>query len=185
MRRGIGLLLWLLCTSVSADDALWEKLRAGGYVLLMRHAQTVAGTGDPPGFSLDECSTQRNLSDEGRAHARRTGEAFRARGITLAEVRSSAWCRCIDTANLAFGRSTVWPALNSLFDAPERKERQTAEVLAYVRGTRAPRNLMLVTHQANIAALTGYGASSGEIIVARAPVKPGEPLAVVGRLKVP
>lgn len=182
---GIGLVLSMLCTGASAQDAVWEMLRTGGYVLLMRHAQTVEGTGDPPGYSLDDCKTQRNLSEAGRAQARRTGEAFRARGIALDEVRSSAWCRCLDTARLAFGAATVWPPLNSFFDAPERRPQQTTDVQALIGNVKPPKNLMLVTHQVNITALTGEAVASGEIFVVTPPAGPGERLRVVGRLKVP
>lgn len=184
-RAGIGIVLWLVCLGASAADAVWEQLRAGGYVLLMRHAQTEAGVGDPPGFTLGDCRTQRNLSAEGRAQARRTGEAFRARGIVLSEVRTSAWCRCVDTATLAFDNATVWPALNSFFDAPGRKEAQTDQVQDLIRTIRPPRNVMLVTHQVNITALTGEAVQSGEIFVVKAPQKPGDNAIVVGRLKVP
>lgn len=184
-RMAIGFTLWLLCFGARAEDALWAQLRAGGYILLMRHAQTVAGTGDPPDFSLEHCNTQRNLSEQGRAQARRTGAAFRRHAIVLSDVRSSAWCRCTDTARLAFGGARVWPALNSFFDAPENRRRQTAEVLAAARAIQAPRNLMLVTHQVNISALTGEHPSPGEIVVARPPARAGERLTVVGRLHVP
>lgn len=184
-RAGIAVFLWLLCLGASAEEVVWDKLRAGGYVLLMRHAQTVPGTGDPPGFSLDDCKTQRNLSAAGREQARRTGEAFRVRGIAVSEVRSSAWCRCVDTARLAFGEAAVWPALNSFFDAPERKEAQTAAVQSLMRRVKAPRNLVLVTHQVNITALTGESILSGEIFVVGPAVKPDGRLAVVGKLMVP
>jgi phosphohistidine phosphatase SixA len=186
MRRfGIGLVLCLFSLGALADEAIWKQLREGGYVLLMRHAETVSGIGDPPGFSLDDCKTQRNLSDEGRAQARRTGDAFRKQGIALSEVRSSAWCRCVDTARLAFGKASVWPALNSAFNAPGERRQRTTEVLAGTRGIKAPHNLMLVTHQANIAALTGESAASGEIFVVKAPRDGDERLVLVGRLKVP
>ncbi|OWW22865.1 hypothetical protein AYR66_14525 [Noviherbaspirillum denitrificans] len=160
---------------------VWEQLRTGGYILLMRHAQTDAGVGDPPGFTLGDCRTQRNLSSEGRVQARRTGEMFRNRGIAVGEVRTSAWCRCVDTATLAFDNAVVWPVLNSFFDNPERRERQTGELKDYIRGYRSRANLVLVTHQVNITALTGETVAAGEIVV----LKPGEPGAVVGKLKVP
>jgi phosphohistidine phosphatase SixA len=184
-RIAMGLVLLLLFPLAWADEAIWEQLRSGGYILLMRHAQTEPGVGDPSGFSLGDCKTQRNLSDEGRAQARRTGEALRKRGIALSEVRSSAWCRCVDTAMLAFGKATVWPALNSFFDAPERKNAKTREVLSAMRSVNAPRNMMLVTHQVNISALTGYPAASGEVVVTKTPTISGERLIVVGRLNVP
>ena len=89
-------------------DAIWSLLQSGRNVILMRHAATVPGIGDPPGFKPGQCSTQRNLSDAGRAQARRIGAAFRQHGVPLGAVLSSSWCRCIDTAQLAFGR--VQPA---------------------------------------------------------------------------
>ena len=166
------------------DDALWREVEKGGYLLLMRHAQTVSGVGDPAGFTLDDCKTQRNLSDEGRAQARRTGEAFRARGIALDAVRTSAWCRCVETAKLAFGKTEVWPALNSFFQGPDTRTEQTAAVTAASAAVKPPGNWMLVTHQVNISALTGEWADSGQIVVARPAAKPDGRLEVVGKLKV-
>jgi hypothetical protein len=95
-----------------ADDTLAARLRAGGVVVAFRHA-LAPGTFDPPGFQLGDCSTQRNLNDEGRAQARRIGAWFSARRLVPARVRSSPWCRCIDTAQAAFGRAEPWPALGS------------------------------------------------------------------------
>ena len=92
-------------------------LRAGACVLMLRHAQTVAGVGDPPGFQLDQCSTQRNLSDKDRGQAKRIGQWFTARQLAIGSVQSSAWCRCKDTATLAFGHFDLLPALNSTFDS--------------------------------------------------------------------
>jgi Histidine phosphatase superfamily (branch 1) len=97
-----------------AEQALWNDLRKGGYVLLIRHADA-PGTFDPPGFQLGVCSTQRNLSEEGRAQSRRLGELIRDKKVPIAQVFSSEWCRCIDTATLAFGAANVktWPAISS------------------------------------------------------------------------
>jgi broad specificity phosphatase PhoE len=163
-------------------SAFWRQLREGGCAVLMRHAQTEAGVGDPPGFKLGQCRTQRNLSDAGRAQARRTGEAFRREGITIASVRSSAWCRCTDTAQLAFGVHTVWPALNSFFQGQGDADVQTREVLSAVAGLRQPSNWMLVTHQVNITALTGEFLAMGELFATRPdPATPGR-LKVLARL---
>src|SRR6478752_9352840 len=103
-RRALLFLLPTLvaATQARADEALWRLLKAGGQVVLMRHAATTPGAGDPDGMVLHDCGTQRNLSDEGRAHARQVGEAFRARGVHVAQVLSSPWCRCLETARLAF-----------------------------------------------------------------------------------
>ena len=148
------------------EARVWDLLRAGGCVVLMRHAVTVAGVGDPPGFRLDDCSSQRNLSDAGRQQARALGEAFQRERVQLAEVRSSAWCRCVDTAQLAFGRHTVWAPLNSFFQVGDRAA-QTRAVLQGVAGVKAPANWMLVTHQVNMTALTGEFPASGEVFVTR------------------
>lgn len=155
-------------------DPFWRLLREGGCVVLMRHAQTEAGTGDPPGFRLGRCSTQRNLSADGREQSRRVGEAFRRQDIAIAAVRSSAWCRCVDTAQLAFGRHALWPALNSFFQGQGDGDAQTREVLDTVAALRAPVNWVLVTHQVNISALTGEYPAMGELFATRPdPSAPG------------
>jgi broad specificity phosphatase PhoE len=165
-----------------AGEPFWRLLRDGGCVVLMRHAQTEPGVGDPPGFTLGQCRTQRNLSDAGRQQSRRVGEAFRREGIALASVRSSAWCRCTDTAQLAFGAHTVWPAINSSFQGQGDGDAQTREVMAAVAGLRRPANWMLVTHQVNISALTGDFLVMGELFATRPdPASPGR-LKVLARL---
>jgi phosphohistidine phosphatase SixA len=153
--------------AASADDALWNQLKQGGYVLLIRHAATELGVGDPPEFRLDDCATQRNLSDAGRAEARRQGEALRGRGVAVAAVRSSQWCRCMETARLAFGRAEPWPALNSLFGNEGKEAEQNRVVLAAAAKLRPPANLALVTHNVNIRSLVGVNPGTAEIVVAR------------------
>lgn len=144
-----------------------ERLRSGGWVLMMRHAQTEPGIGDPSGFRLDRCDTQRNLSEAGRRQARAAGEALRVAGIVPALVRSSAWCRCRETAELAFGRYEAWPALDSFFEDRAREPAQTAQVREFARTLRAPANAMLVTHQVNVAAAMGVSPLQGEIVAGR------------------
>ncbi len=163
-----------LARAQSGLGGFWPLLRQGGCVVLMRHAQTEPGVGDPPGFALGRCETQRNLSAAGRAQAGRVGEAFRREDIAIASVRSSAWCRCTDTARLAFGRYTVWPAINSFFQGQGDPGQQTREVLETVGALRAPVNWVLVTHQVNITALTGENLAMGELFLTRAdPATPG------------
>ena len=147
-----------------ADEALWSLLKKGGHVVLMRHAVTTPGVGDPPGFRLDDCSTQRNLTDEGRRDARRVGAAFRAHGIVVESVYASPWCRCVETANLAFGKSEVSTALSNLFTHPENRERQVREMRELV-SARAPHNRVLVSHGATILALTGVSLGTAEMLV--------------------
>ncbi|QHE85345.1 histidine phosphatase family protein [Hydrogenophaga sp. BPS33] len=152
----------------------WSLLREGGCVLLLRHAQTEPGAGDPPGFALGDCGTQRNLSAAGREQARRMGAAFLREHIGIHQVRSSAWCRCQDTALLAFKQNTVWPALNA-FSGPDERDMQTEDVLDLVRTAQAPRNLALVTHDMNIHALTGVRPAMGEILLTRPALQGGNP----------
>ena len=90
-----------LSQAQAATDDGWSAMRDGA-IVLFRHANAPGG-GDPPGFRLGDCTTQRNLDDAGRRQAQRIGEAFRARGIRVGAVLSSQWCRTRDTATLAFG----------------------------------------------------------------------------------
>ncbi len=147
------------------DQALWALLRAGGQVVMIRHAATDPGVGDPPGFRLDDCATKRNLSAAGREEARRLGAALRVRGVPIGRVLSSQWCRCLETARLAFGTLEPWPPLDSFFDDRGRQPTQTEAVRTLVAGPPDDGNLILITHQVNIAALTGIQVSPGEIIV--------------------
>jgi phosphohistidine phosphatase SixA len=158
--------LWICCVSPGmAAPELWLALRSGAAVALVRHAEA-PGIGDPPGFRLDECATQRNLSPDGRAQAARLGEAFRREGIASAEIRSSAWCRCRDTATgLALGPVQVAAALNSFFGASASAADRTAALRHLIAGLPADRPAVLVTHQVNITALTGIYPRSGEVIV--------------------
>lgn len=167
-----------------ADEApAWAALQAGGCAVLMRHAQTVAGIGDPPGFRLGDCSTQRNLSAEGRAQAQRFGERLRRQGVRIDEVRSSQWCRCLDTARLAYPALEVQPfePLNSFFDDRRTEPQQTAAVRRYLASL-GGRNALLVTHQVNISALTGEFAAMGDALVVRAAADGA--VRVLGRLRV-
>lgn len=156
-------------SALAADDT-FELLRRGGVVLAMRHA-LAPGTFDPPGFTLGDCRTQRNLSDEGRAQARRSGERLRAAGLQPAAVRSSPWCRCLDTATLAFGRAEPWAALGSPRGVEERTyATQIVELRqALAAATARPgRFEAWVTHMFVLSDLVGTGSSSGEGLVLRA-----------------
>lgn len=166
-RAWAGALLAVLAAAspARADERLWDALRQGGQVVLVRHAATVPGVGDPPGFRLGDCGSQRNLSTEGRAQATRLGADFRHRAIAPAEVLTSRWCRCQDTARLAFGTATPWPALDSFFGDPERSDAQTRAVRQRIAGFRGGGTLVLVTHQVNITALTGLAPAPGELVV--------------------
>ncbi len=178
----LGLLLPIAgACAETGEAALWAALREGGHVALMRHA-IAPGVGDPAGFRLDDCTTQRKLSAQGRAQARAIGERFRANGITTAAVFSSQWCRCLDTAReLALGEVAAFPGLNSFFAGRGEEARHTAAVRALIRErAHSPLPLVLVTHQVNITALTGVFPASGEIIVLRVD---GDTPSVAGRIR--
>ena len=160
----------LAAGTAHAGDPPWERLRRGGLVLLMRHAATEPGLGDPPGFRLDDCGTQRNLSAAGRDDARRVGARLRGEKIPIANVFTSPWCRCRETATLAFGRAEDWEPLSSFFDYPERQaeftERVSKRIAGY--GHRKPQgNVVMVTHNVNIAALTKLSVGTAEIVAVR------------------
>lgn len=148
-----------------SDEAMWDLLRRGGQVAVFRHASTEPGIGDPPGFRLDNCATQRNLSAAGREEARRIGAAFRDHGVPVGRVLSSRWCRCLETARVAFGTAEPAAALDSFFDDRSREPEQTRQVRLLVGERPASGNLILVTHQVNIAALTGIAPVPGEMII--------------------
>ena len=146
----------------------------------MRHA-IAPGTGDPGNFALRECSTQRNLSDQGREQARRTGAAFRDRGIAVDAVYSSQWCRCLETARL-LGLTEVreLPPLNSFFAHPERRAPQLTALKAWLADHPDGATSVLVTHQVVVTAVAGGWVRSGEIVVVR-PRSDGS-VEVVGRI---
>jgi phosphohistidine phosphatase SixA len=149
------------------SEETWEALRSGGHVALLRHA-IAPGTGDPEDFQLDDCATQRNLSEAGRGQARYIGERFREQGIGEMVVYSSQWCRCLDTARLLeLGEVTELPDLNSFFSDRSTEATQTANVTELIRNYTGELSMMLVTHQVNITALTGIVPQSGEMIVLR------------------
>ena len=158
----------LITTSAVAADA-WAELALPGSIVLFRHA-TAPGIGDPPGFKLDDCATQRNLDDRGRVEATKLGEQFRSRKIQIGAVLTSQWCRTRETARLAFGsQARDEPAFNSFFRlSSETSATQTAQARAVLARWRGPGALVVVTHQVNITALTGVGAASAEGVVVRA-----------------
>jgi phosphohistidine phosphatase SixA len=140
------------------------------HFVIMRHA-LAPGTGDPPEFTLEDCSTQRNLSAEGREQARQIGQRLRAGGISEARVYTSQWCRCRDTAELlGLGKAQELPALNSFFQNWSQREPRTQALREWLAAqdlsAEAP-PLILVSHQVNISALTGTSTASGEVLLVK------------------
>jgi broad specificity phosphatase PhoE len=150
----------------------------------MRHADAPGGAGDPPGFSLNDCTTQRNLSERGRTDAKAVGERLRAEGVHIGRLLSSPWCRCLDTARLLdLGAVEIEPMFSNAFVLADRRQALTAGAQAIISTWRGPGTLLAVTHGANIQALTGYSPAAGEIVVLAA--DPASSLREVGRIPVP
>lgn len=148
-------------TAAASADELWALLRGGRQVVLLRHGTTTPGVGDPAGFRLEDCATQRNLVEAGRDEARRVGAAFRTQRVPVGRVLSSPWCRCLETARLAFGRAEPWPALANLFGRQER-----ADALRAALGEPPPDGtLVLVSHGSTISSATGLMPEMGEFVV--------------------
>ena len=149
-----------------ATEAVWQALRAPGAVVVVRHSFAPGGF-DPPDSKLDDCSTQRNLDEGGRAQARRIGEAFRQHGIAVGAVLSSPRCRCLDTGRLAFGKVQSWDPLQGALNASERRQRQLAEIKQRMAAHRDGPPLVLITHGSVVSDLTGLNVRMGEFVVLR------------------
>jgi broad specificity phosphatase PhoE len=153
-------------SAAPATEAVWEALRAPGSVVVLRHSFAPGGF-DPPGARLDDCSTQRNLDDAGRAQARRIGEAFRRNGIEVGPILSSPRCRCLDTARLAFGRAEPWEPLQGALNDTERRQRQLAEIRKIIAAHESGPPLVVVTHGSVVSDLTGLSIRMGELVALR------------------
>lgn len=158
-------LLLPIAPAVAADEALWALLRGGGQVVLLRHAATDMQQRDQMGAPLADCSRQRNLTDDGREDSRLIGEVFRARGLPVGRVLSSAYCRCLDTARLAFGRAEPWLALQQSLTDQEVQAQRAAEIRALAGVPPTGGNLILVSHQSLIRVVTGIQIAEGELLI--------------------
>ena len=149
---------------------LASDLSDGQHVLLMRHADA-PGYGDPAGYQLDQCSTQRNLGDRGKRQALLIGQWLSSQGIHSAKVISSVWCRCLDTAKLLNkGMVTTSPALSSFFDdmGLEKKQTQALEKLIQNQLSENPKTpIILVTHHVNIQAYAGKVVNVGDMVLVK------------------
>ncbi len=173
-RTRFFILATLLGLCIAANHAgageaeAWSALRAGGHVALMRHADAPGGFGDPPGFRVEDCVTQRNLSAKGREDARKIGRRLRSEGIVFERTLSSPWCRCIDTATLLeLGPVKTELTFGNAFVLRDRRESLTSGARSVIDQWTASGNLLVVTHGANIQAITGIQPASGEIVVVR------------------
>jgi phosphohistidine phosphatase SixA len=181
---------WLVLApspALADDSAVVRAVRSGGVAIFLRHGRTTPGVGDPPGWKMGDCSTQRNLDEEGRAQSKRVGAWFSQKRIVPTVVRNSPWCRTRDTARLAFGRSEDWPALANLFENRAPEKRNIEEVRRYVAALGAGEIAVLVSHGSTISAFVGEYLAQGEAVVVRAErnAKGDVKTVVVGRIAVP
>ena len=157
-----------LTSSVKADfnKKLLNQLEDGEKLIFIRHAYA-PGSGDPNNFNLNDCSTQRNLSDEGRKQAEYIGEFFRKKKIKIDKVLSSEWCRCKETAKIAFKNFSTKSFLNSFYSSKfaKNKDKQINSLNNYIIKFESDKNLILVTHYVLISEVLNYSPSSGEIVV--------------------
>ncbi len=175
-------LLFLVLSFIAQPSNAVEALKQGN-IILFRHANA-PGVGDPPNFLVSDCSTQRNLDEVGRTQSKRIGEYLQFNGVKVHRVITSQWCRCKETAALAFSNLTAEarqenPAFNSFFNERQDEPKQTESAKALLMEWKGPGTLVVVTHQVNITALTGIFPQSGEGIVLQ---KQGNQLKVVGRI---
>lgn len=158
--------LFVLLASIArvtiAEPLPLSELAKPGRVLMLRHAEA-PGVGDPPGFRLDDCGTQRNLDDSGRHQARTLGTRLANAGVVAARVYSSQWCRCLETARLLqLGPVTGLPALNSFFERPQERAATIAALCSFLASLPLDGPpVVLVTHQFTINAFTSAGTPSG------------------------
>jgi phosphohistidine phosphatase SixA len=180
---GLSTLVGMQASAMADEAAAWAALRQGGRVALMRHADAPGGAGDPPGFRLDDCTTQRNLSARGREDAKAVGERLRTERVAVTKLLSSPWCRCVDTARLLnIGPVEIAPTFSNAFVLADRRPALTAGARAVVGAWTGPGTLLVVTHGANIQALAGVNADSGEIVVVEP--RPDASPRAVGRIPV-
>ena len=163
------------------EPSAWQAWKEKGVHAIMRHA-TAPGFGDPEGFALGKCETQRDLNNKGREEARKLGDTMRAEGIELSAVYSSQWCRCLHTAQeLKVGKVTELPALNSFFQDRSTTAEQTQALKKHLATLGPNDKVLYVSHQVNTTALTGVYPASGEVVLFK--VNSNGEVTVVGRLQ--
>ena len=156
----------IFSTQINAQEKIINLLKDGNKLIFIRHAYA-PGNGDPINFKLNDCSTQRNLSNDGIKQSQKIGKFFNLNKIKIDKVLSSEWCRCKDTAKLAFSKYKTFTALNSFYDPrfEKNKNKQIKNLKSYVHKWNSKKNLVLVTHFVVISEVLNTGSSSGEIIV--------------------
>jgi phosphohistidine phosphatase SixA len=161
-------LFFIITLQLNASEQAWDLTQDGNKIILIRHSLAPGG-GDPAGFKIDDCKTQRNLNKKGINQSKKIGKLFKKNKVLIDQVLSSQWCRCKDTAKYAFGEYKEFTALNSTFQSPYNKNegKQLKELYNYVKKWNGnEKNLVLITHYSIITAVTNAVPSSGEIVIA-------------------
>ena len=155
-----------ISNQVLSEDKILESLKEGGKIIFIRHAYAPGG-GDPQNFNINDCSTQRNLSDKGINQSKLIGEFFKTNKIKIDKVLSSEWCRCKDTAKFAFNDFETFDALNSFFSAKfaKNEKKQIKDLKNYIKNWKSNKNLILVTHYVVISSILNIAVGSGEIVI--------------------
>ena len=180
----LALLLAVGPARAADEQAAWAALAGGGHIALIRHGNAPPGYGgDPPGFRFDDCKTQRNLDDKGRAQGKALGEAFRGHGVRVDRVLSSPVCRCMDTASLmAVGNVESSYALVPDRDPNRLRFRELKDIVSSWRG---PGTLVLVSHGFTIEPLVGINPEQAEVVVLKPTPGSGNGASIVGRIPPP
>ena len=166
MRKFLILIIFFIPNISFSNEALINSLKDAKKIIFIRHA-IAPGSGDPESFNIKECSTQRNLNDEGKIQSKKIGNFFKINKIKISKILSSEWCRCKDTAKIAFGKFETFNALNSFYDARFQKNRssQIIDLRNFISSWESDSNLILVTHYVVIYDLLNSAVSSGEMII--------------------
>ena len=157
-----------ISSPIKADSSqkLINELKQGGKLIFIRHAYAPGG-GDPNNFNIKDCNTQRNLNDSGREQAYKIGSFFKSNNILIDKIYSSEWCRCKETALIAFNKFETKSFLNSFFSSKfsQNKAPQMKQLKKFIKNWDGKKNLVFVTHYVVISESLNYASSSGEIVV--------------------
>ena len=169
---------FLFLNSALSSEKILNALEEGNKLIFIRHS-LAPGNGDPENFNINDCSTQRNLSQKGVKQSEKIGQFFNENNVKIGKVLSSEWCRCKDTAKIAFQNFKTFNALNSFYDKKFEKNqsKQLYDFYKYINNWNDGKNLIFVTHYVVISSILGIGTSSGEIVVTDKNFK------IIGRLE--
>ena len=158
--------LFILADNVYSSDLILNSLKEGKKIIFIRHA-IAPGNGDPDNFNINDCKTQRNLSEEGVEQSKNIGIFFEENKIKIDKILSSEWCRCKDTAKIAFNNFETFDSLNSFYDEKfaQNEDIQIQNLKKYIKSWKSDKNLILVTHFVVISSILNVGISSGEMII--------------------